>query len=49
MQGLKQISATGGLKLLQIVSESVIGWCETLVRVGLYPFHGRYVLKNNDT
>ena len=41
----RTISASGGLELLQMVSELVTGWCEALVRVGLDPLHNRRVLK----
>ena len=33
------ISASGNLERLQILSELVTGWCETLVEVGLNPLH----------
>ena len=39
------ISTSGGLELLQMVSELVTGWCEALVGVGLDPLHNRRVLK----
>ena len=33
------LSVTGGLRLLQMVSESVTRRCKTLVGVGLYALH----------
>ena len=41
----RTISSSGGLELLQMVLELVIGWCKTLVGVGLDPLHSRRVLK----
>ena len=43
--GPKQISTSGGLGLLQMVSDLVTGRCESLVRIRLDHLHSRRVLK----
>ena len=41
----RTISINSKLERLQMILESVIGRCETLVRIGLDPVYNRHVLK----